>query len=305
MKVAVIGATGVIGSSVVPSLVAAGHDVFAMARTEEKAASLEHAGATAVRASLGDHDGLVSMFEGCDAVCNLATHVPHGVRAAFRGSWRENDWLRTEGVRRVVDAARQAHVRRVVQESVSFLYADNGDDWIDEQSPLEINCATEPASVGESHVAEYQHEPRHGVVLRFGTLVGDDELTRWWLRCARNGMPVGMGSPDGWVHLLHVSDVGPAVVAALTAPSGTYNVGAEPVRREDLVRGYATAAGRSSAAFMGPLTRRIAGSRSEPLTRSLRVSSESFTAQTGWTARRARFDPSWFDLRAVESEKTR
>ena len=52
--------------------------------------------------------------------------------------------LRTTGVANVVEAARTAGVRRVVQESVSMLYADQGDEWITEQSPVDITPMTEP-----------------------------------------------------------------------------------------------------------------------------------------------------------------
>ncbi|HET6625856.1 MAG TPA: NAD(P)-dependent oxidoreductase [Nocardioidaceae bacterium] len=300
-----IGATGVIGTSAVRALAAAGHDVVGLARTPEKAARLELAGARAVQTDLFDPDGLARMFDGADAVCNLTTHVPVGYGAARAGAWRENDRLRTEGVRRVVDAARTAGVRRIVQESVSFLYADNADGWITEQSPVEINRATEPASVGESRIQDYACRSRSGVVLRFGTIVGDDRLTRWTLRSARHGRPVGLGRPGTWAHVVHTDDLGPAVVAALTAPSGIYNVGAEPVRRGSLVQGYADAVGQDSGDFLGPVLRRLAGSRIEPLTRSLRVSSEHFTAQTGWTPRRATFDASWFDVIDMESKAVR
>ncbi len=295
MRVAVTGATGVIGSAVVPHLVEAGHEVVGLARTPAKARALLEQGASPVTTSLLDHDGLVAMFEGADAVCNFATHVPVGLTALRRGAWRSHDRLRTDGVRRVVAAAREAGVRRFVQESVSFIYADQGDDWVREDSPLEITRATEPASVGESHVQDYACDSRAGVVLRFGTIVGDDPMTRFQLRSLRHGHPIGLGAPDGWAHVVHTDDLGPAVAAALTAPSGVYNVGAEPVRRFELVAGYAAYAGRESIDFMGPLMRRVGGDRLEPLARSLRVSSEHLTASTGWSPRRARFDSTWFE----------
>lgn len=298
MRVAVTGATGVIGRSAVPALVGAGHDVVGLARTPEKAALLERLGASAVTTAITDHDGLVAMFEGADAVANFATSVPVGYAALRPSRWRANDRLRTEGVRCVVAAARKAGVRRIVQESVSFLYADQGDEWITEGSPVEITRATEPAAVGEAHLQEYACGSRVGVVLRFGTIVGDDPLTRFQLRATRNGRPVGLGRPDGWAHVVHTDDLGSAVLAALVAPSGVYNVGAEPVRRRQLVRGFAEAVGRENIEFMGPMMLRLAGARVEPLTRSLRISSDAFTACTGWTPTRGTFDAGWFDVLA-------
>jgi nucleoside-diphosphate-sugar epimerase len=298
----VTGATGVIGTAAVRALVSSGHDVVGLARTPDKAVVLHEMGAESSRTGLFDPDGLAEMFTGCDAVCNFATHVPVGYAAAWPGSWREHDRLRTEGVRQVIEAAREAGVRRVVQESVSFIYAGNGDGWITEDSPLGINRATEPASVGESHVQQFRCGSRQGVVLRFGTLVGDDRLTRWLLRSVQQGRPAGIGSPGHWAHLVHSDDLGSAVTAALDAPSGVYNVGAAPVLWDDYVQGLADTVGKESSDFMGPLLRRLAGSRMEPLTRSLRVNSEHFVAQTGWALRRPVFDPSWFDSVSVKSQ---
>lgn len=293
MKVALVGGTGVVGTAAVHAMVAAGHDVFAMARTSENAAILESWGATAVSADIYDHTSLVRMFEGCDVAVNVATRIPVGLRAAWPAAWRENDRLRTEGVRAVTAAAREAHVRRIVQESTSLVYADHGDSWIDEHSALDINHATEPACVAESLVQEFSCDLRVGVVLRLGMIVGDDETTRFYLRAAAGGRPVGIGSPDGWVHLVHTDDLGSAVVGALGAPGGVYNVGAEPVRRHELVHGYAEAVGRPSGGYVGSMMRRFSGLRAEPMMRSQRVSSELFRSTTGWMPRRPRFDTSW------------
>jgi nucleoside-diphosphate-sugar epimerase len=295
VRVAVTGATGVIGTSAVTALVAAGHDVVALARTPEKADRVRAMGAMPVLTGLGDHDGLVDLFTGADAVCNFATSIPVGYAGALPGAWRTNDRLRIDGVRRVVAAAREAGVRRIVQESVSFLYAEHGDDWVTEASPLDITPATEPATVAEAQVQEYRCDSRVGVVLRFGIIVGDDAMTRWQLRAAARGRPIGMGRPEGWLHPVHTDDLGPAVVAALTAPNGVYNVGAEPVQRGDYVQAYAHTVGRDTVGFLGPVLSKLAGGRAEPLTRSLRVSSDHFTASTGWTPQHGKFDSSWLE----------
>lgn len=299
------GGTGVIGRAAVRSLLAAGHDVDVLSRSPQNTAVIEDLGARPRPGDLFDVASLECLYSGADAVVNLATHVPVGYAAVWPNAWRRNDELRTTAVANVVAAARAAGVRRVIQESVSFLYADHGDAWITEHDSIEITPATEPAAVGEAHVLGFASTSRVGVVLRFGSIVGDDDLTRFWLKAAANKRPVGVGRPDQWSHLVHTDDLGPAVLAALHAPKGVYNVGAAPVLRGDLVAGYAKAVGAETGAFMGPVLRRLAGPRVEPLTRSLRVSSDHFAAQTGWQPRRPTFDPAWFDVARVAAGATR
>ena len=55
----------------------------------------------------------------------------------FRRNWAENDRIRSEGVRNLVDAALDANVTRFIQESFAPIYPDCGDEWIDETMPLE------------------------------------------------------------------------------------------------------------------------------------------------------------------------
>jgi nucleoside-diphosphate-sugar epimerase len=279
----------------VRALVGADHDVVVLTRRPENEQVVEKLGATARPADLFDVESLVAAYAEADVVVNLATHMPVGYAASWPGSWRRNDELRTVGVANVVAAAKRAGVRRLVQGSNSFVYADAGDGWVTESSPIEITAATEPLAVGEAHVQEYACNSRAGVILRFGMIVGDDPVTRYFLRAAAHGRPVGFGRPDGWIHVVHTDDLGTAVLAALHAPSGTYNVGADPVRRADLVSGYAAQVGAASGSFLGPVLRRLAGPRLEPLGRSLRVCSELFSSQTGWVPQRAQFGADWFD----------
>lgn len=294
------GGTGVIGRAAVPALVTAGHDVVVLARSEANERLARALDATPVRGDLFDAASLEAAYAGADAVVNLATHVPVGRAAAWPGGWREHDRLRTTGVRNVVAAAERAGVRRVVQEGVSFVYADAGEDWITEESAVEITSATEPAAVGEAHVQGFVGEGRAGVVLRLGGIVGDDAMTRSRLHAAAHGRPIGLGRPDCWTHVVHTDDLGSAVVAALQAPSGVYNVGAEPVRQRDLVAGFAEHVGARRGVFLGPVLRRVVGSRIEPFGRSQRVCSEHFAAQTGWRPTRPWFGPDWFDAIVLE-----
>ncbi|MGH3423499.1 MAG: NAD-dependent epimerase/dehydratase family protein [Nocardioidaceae bacterium] len=293
MKVFVTGATGVMGRSVTDALHSAGHTVVGLARDPGRAAVLEDMNVRAVPGSLFDQRSLVEAFDGCDVVCNMATHIPVG-RAHIRpGAWKANDRIRSEGSLVVAAAAREAGVARLIQESVSFLYADNGDRWIDEDSPVAVTRAAEPVVLAETHTQKFACKSRYGVVLRLGNIIGDDSLTRWRLARAGSGHPVGMGRPESWTHVVHPDDVGSAVLAALAAPSGIYNVGAEPIRRSEMVAAFARAAGHDQGSFHRRLVLRLGGERLEWMTRSQRVSSGRFTARAGWKPVESHFGPHW------------
>lgn len=293
MKVFVIGATGVMGRSVVSALHCAGHSVLGLARDAAKAELLAGLDVAPVRGDLFDVSALAQAFQGCDVVCNMATHVPVGLSGMRPGAWKANDKIRSEGARIVSSAARQASVSRLIQESVSFLYADAGDEWISEASAVGVNRATEPVVLAESAAEDFRGHGFDSVVLRFGAIIGDDGFTRWRLDRARHGHPVGIGAPDGWTHVVHVDDIGSAVLAALTASSGTYNVGAEPVQRSTLTCGFAQAVGREDVGFMSRLAQRLGGERLEPLMRSQRVSSSRLAQDAAWKPMQPEFSVEW------------
>lgn len=300
MKIFVTGATGVMGRAASTALLTAGHSVTGLARTPAKADELEAMGVCPVQGTLFDHDSLAVAFAGCDVVCNMATHIPVGRSGIRPGAWRVNDRIRSEGSRIVSEASRAAGVRRLVQESVSFVYADKGEDWIDEDDPIAVTQAAEPVVVAETHAERFADSSRVGVVLRFGGIIGDDALTRWRLARARAGHAVGIGRPDSWMHVVHPDDVGSAVVAALGAPSGIYNVGAEPVRRGDVVAAFGAASGNDEGSFYRGLALRLGGGRLEWLTRSQRVSSDRFARTAGWKAEQPEFGQHWL-TRLVEA----
>jgi nucleoside-diphosphate-sugar epimerase len=281
----------VLGRRTVPALVAAGHSVTAVVRSPAKAALARSLGATPVEVSLFDPDALRAAAAGHDAVCNLATHIPPLTRAADPRSWQENSRIRTEGSHNLVDAALAAGAGVYVQESIAFLYGDHGDEWVDASSGSIGNTRfSDPVRAAESEAKRFSDAGGRGVVLRFGGFhAPDSDQTLTVLRSARRGLAVEPGAPGGWFPVIHADDAASAVVAALDAPSGTYDiVDDEPLRRSEQRAALAAAVGRRRLLAM-PSAKKVAG----PLADSQRVSNRRFREATGWEPRARSVRDGW------------
>jgi len=287
MKVFLAGGTGVLGRRAVPALVAAGHDVTALSRSPEKDELLRSLGATPVRVDLFDPVALKEAAGGHDAVVNLATSIPPATKAASPAAWAENDRIRREGARNLVDAALAAGSSVYVQESITFNYADGGDAWIDEDSPVEWGLQGAACADAEAAAARFADSGGRGVVLRFATFYGPDGHHMDDLRrlLARRVAP--HVSPDGYISSIATEDAATAVAAALaSAPSGTWNVGDdEPMVRRAWADAAAEAMGVKRPRFVLQVAKPVVKRRGEMLLRSQRVSNRRFKEATGWAPR--------------------
>ena len=194
MRLLVTGGTGVLGRALRPLAEAEGYE-FAMPAHEE----LDLFDPSAVAAAVRDVDG----------VLHLATRIRTLDQIADLEAWRENDRLRADASRILVDAAIAAGASVYVQPTVTFVYAP--DAPASEDTPIgEVLPILRSALVAEQETARFAQAGGRGVVLRFGLLDGPGT---WF------------DEPNGdFGATLHVGDAGRALISALSLPSGTYNV---------------------------------------------------------------------------------
>jgi nucleoside-diphosphate-sugar epimerase len=194
MQLLITGGTGVLGCALRPRAKAAGHEL-SMPRHEE----LDLFDPSAVADAVRDVDGVV----------HLATRIRSLEQISDLDAWRENDRLRAEASRILVDAAIAAGATVYVQPTVTFVYPPDGP--ASEDTPVrEVLPILRSALAAEEQAERFARAGRRGVVLRFGLLDGPGT---WF------DQPMG-----DFGATLHVSDAGSAILRALSLPSGTYNV---------------------------------------------------------------------------------
>ena len=284
MKVFVLGGTGAIGRPAVDALVAGGHELTALARTRERATELQARGARPVEVSMFDVPGLTAAFSGHDAVVNLASAMPSTLQFVRVGAWRETQRVRAEGSASVVDAALGADVGILVQESVTMLYADHGDAWVDEQAPVDRYPMASGNHAAEASADRFTAQGRTGIVVRFGLFYGPGARhSEQFLAMARLGVVPVLGRPDGYLSSIHVADGGRAVRSVLRAAAGIYNVvDDDPLTKRDYAAALAHAAGRRPWLRAPGRLALLLGHRTTSLTRSVRATNQKLRSATGW-----------------------
>lgn len=269
MQALVVGATGVLGRQVVPRLLERGHTVRAVSTRPEAVDRLRRLGVDAFLADILDSDSLREAARGCDVALHLATRVPRP--GSGSRDFTLNDRIRREGTANLLAVAREAGVRRYVQQSISFIYGDHDDDWIGEDAEV-IAPASSAVVVMEDQV---RASGLDWCILRgasfYGPRSGRDEV---WSAAARDGSLVIPGDGTAFTSLIQEVDAARAFVAAAESapPASLYHVvDDEPVRYRDLYVHIAAVHGGRAPATGGPA-----------VAASLRVSNRRFKDALSW-----------------------
>jgi nucleoside-diphosphate-sugar epimerase len=228
MNVFVAGASGVIGRPLLRLLRAAGHAVTGSTRSPGKAFEIEALGARAAVVDAFDAAALERAVATTrpDVVVHQLTDLPDVLDPARRAAALErNARLRIEGTRNLVAAARAAGARRMVAQSIAFVYAA-GPGPRREGDPLDQSEAQRRTIEG---VLALEHAVLNapgidGLVLRYGRLYGPGT---WF---AQAGGP-GALTTDAAAHaaLLAISRGSPGVYN-IAEDDGAYSI--DKARRE-------------------------------------------------------------------------
>jgi nucleoside-diphosphate-sugar epimerase len=176
MNIFVAGATGVIGIPLLKLLHEAGHAVTGTTRSQGKAATIEALGARAVVVDVFDADALERAVAAAkpDVIIHQLTDLPDVIDPNQRAAMSaRNSRLRSEGTRNLMAAAKAAGVRRVVAQSIAFVYAPGSKPYR-ESDPLDSSEAqrTSIAGVKALEDAVLNTPGVEGLVLRYGRLYG-------------------------------------------------------------------------------------------------------------------------------------
>ncbi|MFI5734280.1 SDR family oxidoreductase [Kribbella sp. NPDC051587] len=225
MRVFVTGATGFVGSAVVPELIDAGHQVVGLARSDTGAAAVTAAGAEVQRGSLADLDVLRTAAARADAVIHTA--FVHDF-----SNWAAAVATDQAAITAIGDALAGSERPFVVTSATGLV---RGDGIALESSPANPDVPTALRHGSEALALAYADRGVRVSVLRLSPSVhgeGDPNFIRGVIDTARqHGTSAYVGTGANCWAAVHRSDAARLYRLALTAPAGSrlHAVGEEAV----------------------------------------------------------------------------
>lgn len=305
MRIFLAGASGAIGSALVPQLVARGHEVVGTTRSTARTGALRALGAEPVVLDALDPDSVA------DAVAKAEPEVivhqlsalngPVSMRNVKRMAAATNR-LRIEGTDHLLAAGRAAGIRRFVAQSNYAHLERAGGPAVDESARVDPDP---PKDVAEGVIALRHVEEAvtgitwaDGIVLRYGGFYGPGtgietapgavmaDLIR------RRRFPIVGGGGGVW-SMVHITDAASATVAAIErGKPGIYHVADDdPAPVGEMLLELARVLGAKPPRRLPAWPVRLLAGKGavEIMTRARGMSSEKAHRELGWTPRY----PSW------------
>jgi nucleoside-diphosphate-sugar epimerase len=235
MHVFVAGATGAVGSRLVPLLASAGHSVIGLTRDPARTDSICRGGGEPVIADALNRAAIVAAVAKAkpDVIVHEMTSLSgaNDLRRMAR-SFAATNRLRTEGLNNLLAAAKQTATPRLIAQSFcGWPYAREGgpvkteEDPLDPAPPRELRRTLKAIRYLENTVTAAPHI--EGVVLRYGAFYGpntglfDGPMIN---QLRRRRVPL-IGDAGGWWSFVHIDDAATATAVAVErgAP-GIFNI---------------------------------------------------------------------------------
>jgi nucleoside-diphosphate-sugar epimerase len=236
MRVFLAGATGAIGKQLVPRLVAAGHEVHGMTRSESKQRMLSELGAVPVVADALDADQVANAVARVmpDVIVHELTAIGALDMRQFDRDFALTNRLRTVGTDHLLSAGQAVRVKRFVAQSVAAygMYGRTGAPVKNEEDVLEVDPVPEMretlGAIRHLEEAVLGADWTQGIVLRYGAFYGPGTSLApgaEQFELIRNHKFPLVGNGGGIWSFVHVADAADATLAAIERGNhGVYNV---------------------------------------------------------------------------------
>lgn len=250
MKIAIAGATGFVGSRLVPQLQAQGHQVIILTRSPQQASNRFG------QAQIVGYNPLKSgewqqSISGCDAVINLAGE-PIAEKRWTPAQKRSILDSRQLGTQKIVEAIDLATIKPQVLINASAIgyYGTSETSKFDETSPAGTDFLAEVCTAWETAAQSVTANGTRVVILRLGIVLGENGGALGKMLApfsAFVGGPIGSGNQ--WFSWIHRDDVVKLIIAALndTKMQGVYNATApNPITMTEFAQTLGTVMNRPS-----------------------------------------------------------
>jgi len=251
VKAFVTGGTGFIGSRVVRRLRERGDEVVALVRSPEKASELRELGCELVEGDLTSEQAIRDGVRGCDAVFHIAAVYKVGIPGSERPAMRDAN---VGGTERVLDAAIDAGVQRIVYVSTVNVFGNTHGAVVDETYTRNggdfLSCYDE--TKWQSHQVALDRIGKGApiVIVQPGGVYGPgdhSELGNMIDQAATGKLKMKM-FPETGLNIVHVDDVADGILLAYDKGEigEAYVLGGQITKMGELVEKVSEIVGRKA-----------------------------------------------------------
>jgi dihydroflavonol-4-reductase len=251
VKAFVTGGTGFIGSRVIRRLRNRGDEVVALVRSPEKATELRELGCELVEGDLSAEQAIRDGVRGCDAVFHIAAVYKVGIPASERDAMHDAN---VGGTERVLDAASDAGVQRIVYVSTVAVFGNTRGEVVDETYTRNgedfLSCYDE--TKWKSHQVALDRIGRGApiVIVQPGGVYGPGDHSELgnMIDQAATGKLKMLMFPETGFNLVHVEDVADGILLAYDKgeTGQSYVLGGQISKMRELVEKVSEIAGRKA-----------------------------------------------------------